>query len=204
MNRSWAANAMGTPPPTPSSFSTGYPTDGDPASNQPPTYPGAWWYYMVTQEIVNAITAAGLTPSATTVNQLASAITALSAVSSVNGRTGAVTGVVDTATFTGANQSLAASGYQKLPGGLILQWGTTAVPSGANVGSQAMTFPIAFPTALYAVAGNADKLANGTWFPVAVMFTGRSVTGATVVADTANGAQNLQAGINVTWWAVGK
>lgn len=47
----------------------------------------------------------------------------------------------------GANQSLAASGYQKLPGGLILQWGGISASNGlGNV-----TFPIAFPTALAGV-----------------------------------------------------
>ncbi|MBO4119827.1 hypothetical protein J5T34_03620 [Cupriavidus gilardii] len=49
--------------------------------------------------------------------------------------------------FTGTNQSLGASGYQKLPGGLILQWGGVSAANGlGNV-----TFPIAFPTALVGV-----------------------------------------------------
>jgi hypothetical protein len=47
----------------------------------------------------------------------------------------------------GANQSLAASGYQKLPGGLILQWGTTASIPNGTVGT--VTFPIAFPNAAF-------------------------------------------------------
>jgi hypothetical protein len=47
--------------------------------------------------------------------------------------------------FTGSNQSLAASGYQKLPGGLIMQWGTHT-PGGGNT-TNTVTFPIAFPTA---------------------------------------------------------
>lgn len=42
----------------------------------------------------------------------------------------------------GSNQSLAASGYQKLPGGLIIQWGTGTTVSG---GPTSVTFPIAFP-----------------------------------------------------------
>lgn len=46
------------------------------------------------------------------------------------------------ARFTGSNQSLAASGYQKLPGGLIMQWGIASV---ANDGSTTVTLPIAFP-----------------------------------------------------------
>ena len=43
----------------------------------------------------------------------------------------------------GSNQSLSASGYQKLHGGLIIQWGTNAVG--------AVTFPIAFPTNCYGI-----------------------------------------------------
>jgi hypothetical protein len=54
--------------------------------------------------------------------------------------------------FTGANQSLSTSGYQKFPGGLILQWGSVSVgdvPAGFQ--AYAVTFPIAFPTALFRV-----------------------------------------------------
>lgn len=50
--------------------------------------------------------------------------------------------------FNGGNQSLGASGYQKLPGGLIVQWGV-ADGSGTNTGTT--TFPITFPSALYQV-----------------------------------------------------
>jgi hypothetical protein len=46
--------------------------------------------------------------------------------------------------FTGSNQSLTASGYQKLPGGLIMQWGNVS-PTANNVTT--VTFPTAFPTA---------------------------------------------------------
>lgn len=51
--------------------------------------------------------------------------------------------------FTGANQSLAANGYQKLPGGLVLQWGTVAVGdtlAGTPGSTGTITFPTAFPT----------------------------------------------------------
>jgi hypothetical protein len=146
MKNIWAAGALGTPPPAPSSPSTGYPTDGDPLSSVQPTYPGAYWFHQVTMEILNAITAAGLTPDQTTLTQLASAIALLGPVQSVNGRTGAVSGVVDTSSFTGANQSMAANGYQKLPGGLILQWMTVSVGDVASGGtSGTATLPISFP-----------------------------------------------------------
>ena len=51
----------------------------------------------------------------------------------------------DLAAFTGSNQSLTGNGYQKLPGGLILQWGTTAdIP---KMETRTITFPLAFPNA---------------------------------------------------------
>ncbi|WP_334109223.1 gp53-like domain-containing protein [Methylobacillus sp.] len=44
------------------------------------------------------------------------------------------------AAFGGANQNLASNGYQKLPGGLIIQWGSNSVASG-----QTILFPVTFP-----------------------------------------------------------
>jgi hypothetical protein len=58
---------------------------------------------------------------------------------------GLVADGVYTTDFTGSNQSIAASGYQKLPGGLIMQWGITASISVDS--SLAVTYSIAFPTA---------------------------------------------------------
>ena len=46
------------------------------------------------------------------------------------------------ADFTGANVSIAVNGYQKLPSGLIIQWGTAN--TGATGGST-ITFPTTFP-----------------------------------------------------------
>lgn len=49
--------------------------------------------------------------------------------------------------FQGSNQSLADSGYQKLPGGLMFQWGGATI---TNVDT-AYNFPIAFPNACFGV-----------------------------------------------------
>ncbi len=77
-----------------------------------------------------------------------------------------VTNGVYTTNFTGSNQSLTASGYQKLPGGLIMQWGVnnSATPSDTPT----ITFPIAFPTACVfagVMSGypNNDGYATGTY-----------------------------------------
>lgn len=48
--------------------------------------------------------------------------------------------------FKGANQSLSVNGYQKLPGGLIIQWGRIAMEANEST-KGTITFPIAFPAA---------------------------------------------------------
>lgn len=55
--------------------------------------------------------------------------------------TGTASGNLATSNFTGSNQSLSTNGYQKLPGGLIVQWGTTTETTAT------VSFPTAFPTA---------------------------------------------------------
>lgn len=60
-------------------------------------------------------------------------------------------GLLTAAQLGGA--SLATSGYQKLPSGLIIQWG--AIPTGSTASAQIdVAFPITFPTACLAVAAN--------------------------------------------------
>ena len=59
-----------------------------------------------------------------------------------------ILGGVRLSAFTGTNQSLSANGWQKLPGGLVLQWGYLATTNGN------FSFPIAFPTACLAVLGS--------------------------------------------------
>ena len=61
--------------------------------------------------------------------------------------------------FTGANKSLGTSGYQKLPGGLIIQWGQISSTSGISPSNWVWTLPIAFPTtALQAFANFGNGL----------------------------------------------
>jgi hypothetical protein len=51
-------------------------------------------------------------------------------------------GAVASAAFTGTNQSLATNGFQKLPGGLMIQWGKFAQSA-----YQQQVGPVIFPTA---------------------------------------------------------
>jgi len=83
--------------------------------------------------------------------------------------------------FKGANQSLANTGYQKLPGGLIIQWGTYSLA--AKEGSkQAITFPVAFPTALIHPSVSTNNAAHQM-----IGTINRSLTGMTIVKGTGDG-----------------
>ncbi|KMQ72833.1 gp53-like domain-containing protein [Marinobacter subterrani] len=67
------------------------------------------------------------------------------------------------AAFKGGNQNLADSGYQRLPGGLIIQWGKAATDSQGFI---AAFFPIAFPNAFLGAVlteANADSATGGLW-----------------------------------------
>lgn len=65
----------------------------------------------------------------------------------------AITPATLEAAYKGGNQSLAANGRQRLPGGLILQWGTAAIGPDAS-GVLTVTFPVAFPTAMVSAVAN--------------------------------------------------
>lgn len=64
-----------------------------------------------------------------------------------------------TVSFLGQN-SLSGNGYQKMPNGIIIQWGITG--SVATGGSTTVTFPIAFPTSCLnvQVTGQIASVAN--------------------------------------------
>ncbi|MFP2422249.1 gp53-like domain-containing protein [Pseudescherichia vulneris] len=51
------------------------------------------------------------------------------------------------------SNSLAVSGYQKLPGGLIIQWGSFNVSATSGVGTTDVTFPLAFPLSMRGLSG---------------------------------------------------
>lgn len=73
MDRHLEAAYSASPPSAPAA-SPGYPTNGNPQTATPATEPGEWWFHMLTEEIRNVITGAGLTPDHTVLNQLTLAI----------------------------------------------------------------------------------------------------------------------------------
>lgn len=116
-----------------------------------------------------------------------------------------LSGLVALTAFTGGNQSLTPNGSQKLPGQLILQWGTVAIGSGSNVETASFSFPISFPHAVFFIGGNGDNAAASGWNPFVVMFpaSGLSTSGATLIADTTNPSQAFDSGRHVRWFAIG-
>lgn len=92
------------------------------------------------------------------------------------------------------NASFAANGYQKLPGGLIIQWGTTALISTDALLS--VTFPIAFPNAALSITGSGvSSQISGGATQTGFNFPTLSTTGFIVANDT---TQN-----NIRWIAIG-
>lgn len=86
--------------------------------------------------------------------------------------------------------SLAANGYQKLPSGLIEQWGYTACTTTATL----VTFPIAFPNALFALTFGNYGNASGV-NPVSSDATAANKTSFNIYSNSAG---------DYTWWrAVG-
>lgn len=74
-------------------------------------------------------------------------------VGDVSGNAGTVTNGVYTTDFTSTNQSIGSRGYQKLPGGLIIQWGVDTEATSIN-------FPIAFPNACLSITASATPLGD--------------------------------------------
>lgn len=72
--------------------------------------------------------------------------------------------------FKGANRALVTSGYQKIPGGLLIQWGYYSFPS---PGINALTYPVAFPNAPLAYCVTS---ANGDTAAAAVSVAGAPAT----------------------------
>ena len=70
-------------------------------------------------------------------------------------------GALSVSTFTGTNQLVSQNGYQKFPGGIIIQWGYTSV-SASDAGANTVTFPIPFPNAVFTCTVNSQRASSGS------------------------------------------
>ncbi|MCH4024048.1 MAG: hypothetical protein LKH33_10300 [Acetobacter sp.] len=106
---------------------------------------------------------------------------------------------------TGLNISGLAPGYWELPGGLILQWGSTG--SGNN-GLTTVYFPIAFPKACFFGFGN-EGHAGDQWDQGNVSVTGSLALGTTamtlktLIFNNTEHTFSLTSGISTLWFAIG-
>ena len=99
------------------------------------------------------------------------------------------------ASFIGTNQSKVINGYQKLPGGLIIQWGSSVSTTNAGGGS-GVTYPITFPTFTFQpIICNGDN--NVALHNLSVISSQVSTSGFGWVSDLANTEQRLN------WFAIG-
>ena len=90
--------------------------------------------------------------------------------------------------------SLAANGYQRLPSGLIIQWGSSIGSTAVDV---AVTFPIAFPSALYFVSG---QIIQNVYNVHAVFTTESETTAGFAFNAVTPGGRNAYP---VNWFAIG-
>ena len=101
--------------------------------------------------------------------------------------------------FTGSNQSKTSNGYQKLPGGLIIQWLT--VPGAAS--DNPFNFPIPFPTALLCAVATPFALQPGGGVALAVSFGTLTNAGGTVQPRYIDAAQVIASSAPIKVIALG-
>lgn len=70
MDKVWGANVSQVPPVIPADSPTGYPTDGSSTGGVSATVPKAFWYYMLSEEIANAIKGGGIKLNRNDLSQL--------------------------------------------------------------------------------------------------------------------------------------
>jgi len=92
-------------------------------------------------------------------------------------------------------QTLGSTGYQKLPNGVIIQWGYSSVAPGAS-GGTTVTFPITFPTAFTGISTQVSDTITST-ITTALLIS--SISTSSVKLGTTYASGNLP----VYWIAIG-
>ena len=156
---------------------------GNPSTGQAATELSFDAMNALQEEIAAAIEGSGAALNPASNGQLLAAIRALSQTLG-DGRYAALSG------FT---YLLAASGYQRFPSGLIIQWGSAVTSASVDT---AITFPITFPFATYAVLASPASSGAGAFSTI----TPVSTTGATLNSWTATATR---ASYSTSWIAIG-
>lgn len=210
----------------------GHFTDGDPRTGQQATIPGADWFNMTTQEMLNVLSAAGIAPDKNNRGQLAAAIAAMIAAGagSTGVPWGAISGVLnDQADLAAALASKADAGHGhnfavgdigglaaaldpghthaengwcKLPGGTILQWGRYAGYLPGEGLTPQINYPIAFPNGVGSVVCTDINTTGTTLSDAYSEIYSKSLSGFTVFAQGANDNSSNRWN-GCEWFAVG-
>lgn len=202
----------------------GYFSNGNPTTGQPATIPGAEWFNMVQEELMGILGAAGLDPNKDNRGQIAAAIVALIANGGAELLWGGIGGslanqldlqaALDGKSPTGhthsynvadisglgaaldPGKSLASNGWCKTSNGLILQWGTYSSYISGEVLTPTISFPIAFPNAVFVVVatdlnptGNAFQDSGGQLYS-------KTTTGFRLQLNVDDGSGKSWAGTN--------
>lgn len=105
---------------------------------------------------------------------------------------------VATTAFVNPASSIGSSGYAKLANGLYLQWGSFTTNSS---GFTNLTFPIAFPTALFSItASNTGSSNTNSSSPI---FNTASATTTTVPCSSVHDLNGSFATSAISWFAIG-
>jgi hypothetical protein len=146
MQRVKRTTAVVALPTAPTGGTPGYFANPNPGGGVPATVPGFEWFNSVQEELCAVIAAAGIALDVANPAQLLAALRA-AGVFQTQATNDSSTKVATTA-FANPSASLTTNGYQKLPSGLIVQWGIATNSSSADVN---VTYPIAFPASLYSI-----------------------------------------------------
>lgn len=98
--------------------------------------------------------------------------------------------------FTGTNQGLTGNGWQKLPGGFIIQWGTSSTNAS---GLAAVTLPIAFPNTFATFCPSAVVAGIGL---VSIGWTSSNLASASIFLSNSNTGAAINS-FQVRWIAIG-
>lgn len=192
-------DVAGTAPAIPTSPAAGFPTDGDLTTGRPATVIGAYWFYMITQELLALVVGAGLTPSGGVLTQVYAAVTTIATGLANAAQAAAIAAATTLANaaqtaaqntvlgwFTGSNQGTGTNGYQKLPGGRIMQECDVFVAGAAHT-SVTVTYPVAMTSSkapLVSIVDPSESALAGNFLGLSVLSF--SNTGCVVALD-ANG-----------------
>jgi len=100
------------------------------------------------------------------------------------------------AAFQGSNQDMSPNGRQKLPGGLLLQFGTVTTSAGADL---PVSFPITFPNYIRSMS---TILVGSYTSQRTIQLAGHPTTAGFSIA--AVDSSNSRVACDIYWWALGK